>query len=469
MTRLVDLGIADTDPTRRALLRLGLYSAALVIPGWPEVSQRFQRLRRDPHTHIGQEEVGGGRAMTDHLSSLDDQFGGRAVRPLAAAFMVNTIAPYLRTEAREDIGIQMLSAAADHCYLTGYMAADEGIEGLAQHYYLQAIDLAGHAGDHLTYCTTLRGMSVQAVDLRHNATAIQLADAAAAASPRAGPRMLAFLAGQQAHAAAQYGDRTQALTKLREAETALDRAESRAKALGSYDPAAMSYHISQVQYELGDLGNSIAAMEQSDRIRPPIYRRIRIRNLGTLAERKLAVGRLEETCRDWGRMLDDHPAVQSGWCDRRYQTMMAKLRRYQRNPHARDLYERGRLTAITSPARIQVTERAVLKVLTGRPLMDAAGLQALDQQTASGWWQLYIQFTDWINAEQAAADHLAPLLRHAEEDGVIAAWWFTCRRSSPGTSAASWCRSGSPRRPGSPMASTTSPPSRWAPWPGWRR
>lgn len=34
------------DPTRRALLGLGRYSAALVIPGWPEVSQRFQRLRR---------------------------------------------------------------------------------------------------------------------------------------------------------------------------------------------------------------------------------------------------------------------------------------------------------------------------------------------------------------------------------------------------------------------------------------
>jgi hypothetical protein len=92
----------------------------------------------------------------------------------------------------------------------------------------------------------------------------------------------------------------------------------------------------------------------------------------------------------------------------------------------------------------QNTERAALKVLTGTPLMDAAiaegmepadlaeaievyrraGLQALEQQTASGWWQLYIQFTDWSNAEHAAADHLAPLLRHAEEDDVVTAWGF---------------------------------------------
>lgn len=342
VSKLVDLGSADMDPTRRAMLGLSLYSAALAIPGWPEVSQRFARLKADPHTRIGQREVDAVTTITDHLSGLDDTYGGRAVRPMAAAFLVNTIAPYLRAEAREDIRIQMLQAAADHCYLTGYMAADEGIEGLAQHYYLQALDLAGHSGDHLTYCTTLRGMSVQAVDLRHSLTALHLAEAAAAASPNAGPRMRAFLAGQQAHAAAQDGDKVIALAKLREAETALDKAESRAKALGSYDPAAMSYHISQVRFELGDLPGSIAAMEQSDRIRPPAYRRVKVRNLGLLAERKLAAGQLEEACRDWARVLDDYPGVQSGWCDRRYTTMMSELGRFQRNPHARELYERGR-------------------------------------------------------------------------------------------------------------------------------
>jgi hypothetical protein len=76
--------------------------------------------------------------------------------------------------------------------------------------------------------------------------------------------MRAFLAGQQAHAAAQSGDRTQALVKLREAETAMDRAESQAKALGSYDPSSMQYHVAQVRYELGDRAESITAMEESD-------------------------------------------------------------------------------------------------------------------------------------------------------------------------------------------------------------
>ncbi|MGH3907576.1 MAG: hypothetical protein ACRDTE_25875 [Pseudonocardiaceae bacterium] len=42
---------------------------------------------------IGYAEVDAVRSMTDHLSTLDDQFGGRTVRPMAAAFLINTIGP----------------------------------------------------------------------------------------------------------------------------------------------------------------------------------------------------------------------------------------------------------------------------------------------------------------------------------------------------------------------------------------
>jgi hypothetical protein len=342
VTGLIDLGSADMDPTRRAVLgAAGLYSAALAIPGWADVSRRFALLRTNPHVHIGQADVDAVRAMTDHLSSLDDQFGGRIVRPMAAAFLVNTIAPCLHAGAAQDVRAEMLAAAADHCYLTGYMAMDERADGLAQRYYLKALELAGQAQDHLTYCTTLRGMSVQAVDLRHTRDALQLADAAAAASPHAGPRMLAFLTGQQAHAAAQSGDRAQALRMLRTAETAMDRAESPATTFGSYDPASLNYHIAQVRHELGDRKASIAALETADRLRHQVYRRARVRHLGTLAERKLQIGWLEDACRDWDRMLDDYPAVRSGRCDDRFTAMMSALRPHLRNRYARNVYERG--------------------------------------------------------------------------------------------------------------------------------
>lgn len=339
---LVDLGSADMDPSRRGVLGAGLFSAAAVIPGWPDVRDRLEKVRADPHTRIGRAEVEAVIAMTEHVSDLDDKFGGRMARPMAAAFLVNTIVPALRATASDEVKNALRTAAADHCYLTGYMAMDERKDGLAQRYYTKALELAGSAGDHLTYCTTLRGMSVQAVDLGHGALALRLADAAAAASPQAGPRMLAFLAGQQAHAAAQSGDRTGALLRIKEAEQAMAKAESRAKAFGSYDPSTLNYHVGQVRYELGDIAGGIESLELADRLREPTYRRTRVRYNAMLAERKLQIGRLEEACADWHHVLDDYPHVQSGRCDDRVRIMLAALRPHLGNAYAREVYERGR-------------------------------------------------------------------------------------------------------------------------------
>ncbi|MET8506551.1 tetratricopeptide repeat protein [Streptomyces sp. NPDC004787] len=339
---LAELGSADMDPSRRGVLGAGLFSAAAAIPGWPDVRDRLERVRSDPHTRIGRAEVGAIVAMTEHISDLDDTFGGRMARPMAAAFLVNTIVPALRATAPDEVRNALRSAAADHCYLTGYMAMDERQDGLAQRYYTKALELAGAAGDHLTYCTTLRGMSVQAVDLGHGPLALRLADAAAAASPQAGPRMLAFLAGQQAHAAAQTGDRAGALLRLKEAEAAMDKAESRAQAFGSYDPSALNYHVGQVRYELGDVTGAVESLELADRLREPAYRRARVRYNAMLAERKLRIGRLEEACADWNRVLDDYPHVQSGRCDDRVRVMLTALRPHLGNAHAREVYERGR-------------------------------------------------------------------------------------------------------------------------------
>lgn len=343
---LIELGSADMDPSRRAVLgAAGLFSVALTIPQYEDVMGRFETVAHTPHARIGYGEVNAVIAMTEKISEIDDQFGGRTARPLAAAFLVNTIVPHLKADAPETVKRAMLSAAADHLYLTGYMAMDERLDGLAQRYYTQALTLAGAASDHLTYCTILRGMSVQAVDLGHSRLSLRLADSASAASPQAGPRMLAFLAGQQAHAAAQAGDRATALVKIREAETAMDKAESKAKAFGSYDPSSLAYHVAQVRYELGDKTAAVEALEDSDRLRHSIYQRGRVRHLGLLAERKLEIGRLDEACVDWNRMLDDYPQVQSGRCDDRFRAMTAALRPYTKNVHAKQVWERGRAIA----------------------------------------------------------------------------------------------------------------------------
>ncbi|MGW7352182.1 transcriptional regulator [Streptomyces sp. NPDC054784] len=341
----VDLGRQDVDPARRSVLSAGLFSVAVTVPGWPDVVGRMEAAQTGTTRRIGTAEVDMVVAMTERVSELDDQFGGRHARPMAAAFLVNTVAPYLRADATEHVRKAMMSAASDLCYLTGYMAVDEGVHGLAQRYYLKALELAGASEDHLTYCTTLRGMSVQAVDLRHGKVAMRLADAAAAASPQAGPRMRAFLAGQQAHAAAQIGEGRAALAHLRGAEHAMERAESRGRVFGSYDPASLSYHTSQVRFELGDTHGAVAAMQESDRQRYGVYRRTRVKERTILAERQLAVGHLEAACETWHAALDDYPMVQSGRVDARIAGMCGHIRPYLKNQAARGLYERARVVA----------------------------------------------------------------------------------------------------------------------------
>ncbi|UED87800.1 tetratricopeptide repeat protein [Streptomyces profundus] len=345
---VIDLGRQDMDPSRRGILGASLFSVAVTVPEWPDVVGRMEAAQTGQTQRIGMSEVDMVIAMTERISELDDQFGGRHARPMAAAFLVNTVAPYLRSDASESVRQAMMSAVSDLCYLTGYMAVDEGVQGLAQKYYLKALELAGAAQDHLTYCTTLRGMSVQAVDLRHGREAMRLADAAAAASPHAGPRMRAFLAGQQAHASAQIGDRNNALTYLREAEVAMEKAESQEKAFGSYDPAALNYHTSQVRHELGDVNGAVEAMQQSDRLRYDVYRRTRVKERAILAERQFGIGHLEAACATWHLALDDYPLVQSGRADQHIQTMFGLIRPYTKNHAARELYERARLVTPAS-------------------------------------------------------------------------------------------------------------------------
>ncbi|MFF9649775.1 tetratricopeptide repeat protein [Streptomyces sp. NPDC014622] len=344
---LLDLGRQDMDPSRRSVLGLGLFSVALTVPNWPDVVGRMESAQKGDMQRIGMSDVQSVIAMAERLSDIDDQFGGRTARPMAAAYLVNTVAPYLRADAPDDVRKAMMAAASDLSYLTGYMAVDEGVHGMAQRYYLKALELAGASEDHLTFCTTLRGMSVQAVDLGHGAEALRLADAAAAASPQAGPRMRAFLAGQQAHAAAQEGNGRMALRRIREAETAMEKAESQSKTFGSYNPSSLAYHVGQVRYELGDLTGSIISLNESDRLRPSTFRRTSIRYLSMLAERQLQVGHLEEACKTWGRVLEIYPLVQSGQCDRSMTAMYSRIRPYLKNHTARELYERARL--VTPP------------------------------------------------------------------------------------------------------------------------
>jgi hypothetical protein len=338
---LLELGKADMDPSRRGVLTTALYSAALTVPGFPDLAGTGQAAQARPTSRIGDGEVEIVRSMTERIADILDTFGGGHARPMAAAFLVNTVSPYLHADASEAHRSAMLSAASDLVYLTGWMAMYEREHGLGQRYYVKALKLAGAAEDHLTYCRTLRGMSLQAGNLGYGNKALQLADAAAEASPKAGPRLHAFLAGQQAASAAQTGDRAQAFNRLAETEAALSKADSRKDAVGGYDTSAFLFHTSAVLHHLGDLPGSVKAMQDCLRTQPPQERQGRVHANGLLAQRQLELGHLDAACATWALFLDDYEQVSSSRGDEHFDTMRTRIRTHRKSPTVRNLEQRA--------------------------------------------------------------------------------------------------------------------------------
>ncbi|MGW1290655.1 hypothetical protein ACWDBD_47435 [Streptomyces sp. NPDC001118] len=110
---VVDLGRADMDPSRRAVLGAGLYSAALVAPAFADESDRVKAVTAGRATLIGQSDVSTVERMTERIADILDDLGGGHARPMAAAFLVNTVGPYLRADAPDSVKRAMRAAASD--------------------------------------------------------------------------------------------------------------------------------------------------------------------------------------------------------------------------------------------------------------------------------------------------------------------------------------------------------------------
>ncbi|WP_366510858.1 tetratricopeptide repeat protein [Streptomyces sp. MP131-18] len=340
---LVELGRSDMDPSRRGVLSAGVFSAAMAVPGWSEAAERVTAVSTGRASRVGMAEVRVVKDMTERLSGMCDEFGGGYARPLAAAFVANHLGDHLRADAPGHVRRAMAREAAFLCYLTGWMAVDEGDHAMAQRWYLTALELAAEAGDRDVHCHVLRGMSVQAADLGHGPLAVRLADAAAEAAPGATPRMRAFYAGQQAHAFAVAGERTGALRALRETETALDRAESGLTTFGGYAPSTLAYTTAQVRHGLGDTAGSVSSFRLHFRLRDAGDSRGSAVRFGALmAERQLTAGHLDAACETWHRVLDDYEGIRSGRADERVGGIRGLLRPYLGNRGARALDERVR-------------------------------------------------------------------------------------------------------------------------------
>ncbi|MEU6389935.1 hypothetical protein [Streptomyces sp. NPDC046939] len=345
--QLLNLGRADMDPSRRGVLAAGAFSAAIAVPVFGTSPARANESVSPGKqtTRVGASQVASVRRTTARIADILDEDGAGHARPMAAAYLVNTVSPWLRAQAATDVASSMRAAASDLVYLTGWMAMYEADHAAAQRWYLKALALADEAGDHVTYCRTLRGMSLQMTSLRKGSRGLEFADAAAEAAPAAGPRLVAFLRGQQAHAASMVKDHRQARVRLREAEDALAKADNRRDAVGGYDRTAWLFHLSHVLMEANDLPGSIKALQDSIKVQPPQERQGRVHSYALLAQRQLQLGHVDASAASWRRFLDEYEQVSSVRGDEHFQTMRKDMLRHQKARSVRELSVRAREVA----------------------------------------------------------------------------------------------------------------------------
>ncbi|MFE7129573.1 transcriptional regulator [Streptomyces sp. NPDC057638] len=331
---------------RRHFIESAALSVAPVFPDWQSTMGRMDAANSGEARRLGMPDVDLVVRMSDRLSATYDDLGGRHTRPLAATFLVNVVAPYLRMDGPPQVRKAMLSAAAFLCYLTGWMAVDETQHGLAQKWYLKALQLSGAGGDHLTYCRVLRGMSVQAADLGHGPDAMRFAETAASAAPDGEPDNRAFFAAQRGYASAVGGERRAALARVRDTEKFLDIADSRTGTLGGFNASTLAYMTSNVRYHSGDIKGSVHSLQQHFHLRDETdSRQSGVRFSSLLAERQLEIGHLEEACTTWIKVLEEYPATHSGRIDQHVANIGPLLRPYLANSTARDTFDRARLAA----------------------------------------------------------------------------------------------------------------------------
>ena len=194
------------DPSRRHMLAalpfvpaaLGEWLSSIYdIPDRPTIQKETGRL-------VGHADVVRITQAQQTFTRMDHQFGAGLVRPAVVDYLNTTVAPLLRGRYDDQVGRELMSAAAGMTLMAGWTAFDLGHHGQAQHYIGQGLRLARAGNDPLTTVWLLTTSVRQALHLDQSPWAVRLARAATdtARKAQAPPRIMALLLVREAWATA---------------------------------------------------------------------------------------------------------------------------------------------------------------------------------------------------------------------------------------------------------------------------
>lgn len=220
---IVELGRADI--ARRRLMASPFVLAALAAPSrdWLLATLEAAATDRGPR-RIGMRQVAGLRDTFALFQEMDVLRGGGHARTALVEYLNAAVLPLLRREHEPLVRRALYEAAAEHAYLVGWMAYDDGRHGLAQRYLIQALHLAEESGNAAIGAHVLAGLSDQANLLGHPREALMLARAGRRGAASAGSAAcLADLHILEARALAALGEAGAAARQVALAERSFGR------------------------------------------------------------------------------------------------------------------------------------------------------------------------------------------------------------------------------------------------------
>ncbi|MFT2019110.1 tetratricopeptide repeat protein [Streptomyces sp. 796.1] len=340
VTAVMLLGGTDVDRRQFLAASAAVGLAALDLPDAEAVTRR---ANRPGPVGVGMGEVGAVRTMTTTLGDAASELGGGHARHLAVRYLTVDVKRWLDGRYTEKTGRELFAATSELVHLIGWMARDEGNQGLSQKYHLHSYRLAAEAGESELAATALRGLADQAIDLGHVPTAVRLAEACEQRGRRlTNPKALAYYRNTYARAAAADGDHATAVRLLTSAQAAIEHAPALPGQswASHYSHGRWAHESGMIHTQLGDL----AAAEEHLHLALDIHgldrRRTRAIVLADLGQVQLRRGNTEAALSSWGEFLDCAEGVQSVRINDGLTNIAARLPGIPDCPAAAELGER---------------------------------------------------------------------------------------------------------------------------------
>ncbi|WP_443074116.1 tetratricopeptide repeat protein [Streptomyces sp. NBC_01456] len=334
--------LGGTDVERRQFLAASA-AVGLAALDLPDAEAVTRRANKPGPVGVGMGEVAAVRTMTTTLGDAASELGGGHARHLAVRYLTLDVKRWLDGRYTEKVGRELFAATSELVHLIGWMARDEGHQGLSQRYNVHSFRLAAEAGENELAATALRGLADQAIDLGHLPTAVRLAGACEQRGRKlANPKALAYYRNTLARASAADGDRTTATKMLTSAQAAIEHAPARPGQswASHYSHGRWAHESGMIHVQMGDL----AAAEEHLHLALDIHgldrKRTRAIVLADLGHVQLKRGNTAQALDTWNDFLNCADGVQSVRINDGLTNIAARLPGIHDVPAAQELCER---------------------------------------------------------------------------------------------------------------------------------